>query len=166
MSKVGSNKPQILQARVIEMAAQGFSGRRTASALKINRRTVTRILAGPEARAIVIEARERAKQLVGKAYDALHKSLARGSSRTAIAVLRGAGVFESRAEALVRHRYRDEERAQIDLEKLEQKSRREVQSKFGRHLGDAASPEEWARENARLDRLARTEAERKTASLA
>lgn len=97
MSKPGSNKPPILQARVIEMSAQGLSGRRIAACLKINRRTVARILAGPEAQRLVAEARERARRMVEKADAALHKSLDRGSSRTAIAVLRGAGVFETRS---------------------------------------------------------------------
>jgi DNA-binding NarL/FixJ family response regulator len=40
MPRLGSNKPVILQARVIELSAQGVSGRKIAQELNINRRTV------------------------------------------------------------------------------------------------------------------------------
>jgi hypothetical protein len=66
LARIGSNKPAILQARVLELSAQGILGRRMALELNINRRTVARILAGPEARSIVLEAWERAKNLVCK----------------------------------------------------------------------------------------------------
>ena len=155
MAGRGSNKPQILQARVIELSAQGASGRRIAAELRIHRSTVARILAGPEARGIALEARERARRMVEKADAALHRSLDRGSSRTAIAVLRGAGVFESRAEAIVRHHYRDAERAQANLEELERKSRESAAGKFGRAPGLGED-----RESERLDRLAIAERER------
>jgi IS30 family transposase len=152
MAKVGSNKPQIVQAHVIELSATGMSGRKIAQQLNINRRTVARILVGPEARRLVLEARERAKRMVEKADGALHRSLDRGSSRTAIAVLRGAGVFESRAESIVRYRYQDAARAQADLERLEQKSRRDAVGKFGRTATDDRS--------GRIERLAFIERER------
>ncbi len=160
MTKIGSNKPALLQVRVIELSARGLSGRKIARELCINRRTVARILAGPEARSIVLEARERAKRMIERADAALHKSLNRGSSRTAIAVLRGAGVFETRAEAIVRHRFQDAQRAQEALEELERKSRRDAEGKFGRRMTPDASAEEWRREDDRLDRLARTDCER------
>lgn len=164
MARLGSNKPAILQARVIELSAQGISGRKIAQELSINRRTVARILAGPEARKLVLEARERAKRMVEKADAALHRSLDRGSFRAAIAVLRGAGVFETRAESIVRHHYQNAAKAQADLENLERQARHEAKRKFGRLSGHAASVEEWQRENARIDRLARTELERQRRS--
>jgi hypothetical protein len=55
---------------------------------------------------------------------------------------------------IVRHRFRDADRAQEALEELEHKSRREAERKFGRHARHGSSREEWERENARLDRLA------------
>jgi DNA-binding transcriptional regulator YhcF (GntR family) len=160
MARLGSNKPTILQARVIELSAQGVSGRKIARELNINRRTVARILAGPEAQRIVLDARERARMLVKEADAALHKSLKRGSSRTAICVLRGAGVFERRAEAIVRHHYQDVAKAQEDLESLEREARRDAERKFGRRMSPNASIEELQRENARLERLALIERER------
>jgi hypothetical protein len=163
MARTGSNKPEILQAHVIELSAQGISGRKIARELSINRRTVARILAGPEARKMALDARNRAKRLVQEADEALHKSLARGSSHAAIAVLRGAGVFESRAEAIVRHRYKDMAKAQTDCEKMELQARRETERKFGSHLGAGSTAEERYRENLRLDRLAQTEIERQRA---
>jgi hypothetical protein len=155
MSKSGSNKPLILQAQVIEMSAQGMSGRRIALYLKINRRTVAHILAGPEAQRLVTEARERAKGMIEKADAALHKSLDRGSSRTAIAVLRGAGVFETRSEAIVRHHFQDQCRAQEALEAHLSESRREMQGKFGRTISPDAPDDEHERERERIERLAR-----------
>jgi hypothetical protein len=154
MARPGSNKPAILQSRVIELSATGMSGRKIARGLNLNRRTVARILAGTEAQAIVIEARKRARQMVEKADAALHKSLDRGSSRTAIAVLRGAGIFETRAEALVRYHYRDRERAVDDLAKLTRQSRLAAERKFGRAPTDE--------QTGRLDRLALIERERIT----
>ena len=152
MARVGSNKPAILQAQVIELSATGMSGRKIAQEVNINRRTVARILAGPEARQIVIAARERARKLVEKADAALYRSLERGSSRTAIAVLRGAGVFETRAESIVRYRFQDAARAQADLERLVEKSRRDAVRKFGRTAADDKS--------GRIERLAFIERER------
>jgi Homeodomain-like domain len=154
MARVGSNKSPILQARVIELSAQGMSGRRIAADLQINRRTVARILAGPDARRIALEARERARDLLGKADAALHKSLDRGSSRAAIAVLRGAGVFERRSETIERHALEKEWREQDALGESQRRLYREVHLKFRRDLGPEPSPKEWERENARLDRLA------------
>lgn len=151
MAKTGSNKPAVLQAHVLEMAAQGISGRRIARYLHISRGAVARILAGPEARAIAFEARERARQMVAKADEALHKSLDRGSAPTAIAVLRGAGVFETRAETIVRHHIRDKQRAQDSLAALERQSRLDAERKFGRTPQDE--------ESGRLDRLAFIERE-------
>ena len=155
MAKPGSNKPQILQARVIELSAQGASGRRIAAELRIHRSTVARILAGPEAQGIALEARERARRMVEKADEALHRSLDRGSARIAIAVLKGAGVFESRAESIVRYRYQDMARVQADLEELERKSRELAAGKFGRAPGLGNE-----RESARIERLAWAERER------
>jgi hypothetical protein len=82
----------------------------------------------------------------------LHRSLDRGSLRSAIALLRGAGVFETRAESIVRYRYQDAARAQADLEKLEQKLRRDAVRKFGRTAADDRS--------GRIERLAFIERER------
>jgi DNA-binding transcriptional regulator YhcF (GntR family) len=130
-----------------------MSGRQIAMSLKINRRTVARILAGPEAQRLVTEARERARHMVEKADEALYKSLARGSSRVAIAVLRGAGVFETRCEAIVRRRFQDQRRAQNALEEHLRQSRRETEDKFGRRLNPDTSAQEWEREQERLDRL-------------
>jgi DNA-binding CsgD family transcriptional regulator len=53
MARVGSNKPAILKARVIEVSATGMSGRKIAQEANINRRTVARILAGPDAQSFV-----------------------------------------------------------------------------------------------------------------
>lgn len=129
-----------------------MSGRKIAKEVNINRRTVARILVGPEARRLVLEARERARRMVEKADAALHRSLDRGSSRTAIAVLRGARIFENRAESIVRYRYQDAARAQSDLEKLEQKSRGDALRKFGRTSVDDRS--------GRIERLTFIERER------
>jgi hypothetical protein len=52
---MGSNKPAILQARPIELSAQGISDRKIACGLTINRRSIARILAGPEARRMVLD---------------------------------------------------------------------------------------------------------------
>jgi hypothetical protein len=165
MARTGSNKPAILRARVIELSAQGISGRTTAHELKINRRTVARILAGPEAKRMALDARDRAKRLVKEADEALHKSLARGSSHAAIAVLRAAGVFETRSETIVRHRCHDMAKAQDDLEKMELTARHDAERKFGRHLGAGSTVDVWKRENARLDRLTRIECERRQTEL-
>ena len=73
--------------------------------------------------------------MIEKADAVLHRSLDRGSSRTAIAVLRGAGVFESRAESIVLYRYQDLTRRK-PIEKLEQKSRRDAVRRFGRTAAD------------------------------
>jgi hypothetical protein len=52
-----------------------------------------------------------------------------------MAVLRGAGVFETRSETIMRHRFQDAPRAEGVLEELKRKCRREAERKFGRNLG-------------------------------
>jgi hypothetical protein len=77
-----------------------------------------------------------------------------------MAVLRGAGVFETRSVTIMRHRFQDAWRAEGVLEELKRKCRREAERKFGRNLGYESCPEECQRKGEKLDRLATIEHER------
>lgn len=65
----------ILQARVLELSAEGISNRKIAQRLGIGRHIVTGILSGPTGKLTVAQAWERARQMVEK-RDAARADLA------------------------------------------------------------------------------------------